>query len=244
VRTHLLQIKSVPGIKGCAVLDLGRRELHPMLPAAVTNEFMERLTDRLVRLAGQMQPGEQAEFRFSEQACVVRRLVRGVLYVQGKLGFDADTLQLALKASASAIDRKLQSAQSQRALGYDFSRPEYMDAILQTFTICGDHFKSSLGHTLVVKRMQKAKENVASLFPIVNDLVVDQNGRVYPRKGRALDLDATANEAFARWLAGFINLASSAEPGTPPVNVRDLTKSIAQPLEDSNFYGTLTAVYH
>jgi hypothetical protein len=190
-----------------------------------------------------MQPGEQAEFRFSEQACVVRRLVRGMLYVQGKLGFDAHNLQLALKASAAAIDRKLQSTQSQRALSYDFSRPEYMDAILKTFTICADHYKSSLGHTLVVKRLQKAKDNVASLFPIVNDLIVDQNGRVYPRKGRALDLDATSNEAFARWLAGFINLASTAEPGTVPLDVREMTRSIAQPLEDSNFYGTLVAVY-
>jgi len=239
-----MQIKAVPGIKGCAVLDLGRRELHPMLPAAVSPEFMDRLTERLTRLAGQMQPGEQAEFRFSEQACVIRRLVRGVLYIQGKLGFDAHTLQLALKASASAIDRKLQSAQSQRALGYDFSKPEYMDAVLASFTACADHFKSSLGHTLVAKRMQKAKENVASLFPVVNDLIVDQNGRVYPRKGRALDLDASANEAFARWLAGFINLAASANPGSPPPSVRDLTKSVAQPLEDSNFYGTLAAVYN
>lgn len=244
MRTQLLQIKEVPGIKGCAVLDLGRRELHPMLPASVSPEFMERLTDRLTRMAGQMQPGEQAEFTFSEQACVIRRLVRGVLYIQGKLGFDSRTLQLTLKASSAAIDRKLQSAQSQRALGYDFTSPAYMDAILQTFTVCADYFKSSLGHTLVAKRMQKAKENLASLFPVVNDLIVDQNGRVYPRKGRALDLDATANEAFARWLAGFINLASSASPGTEPPNVRELTKPVARQLEDSNFYGILTAVFN
>jgi len=243
MRTHLLQIKAIPGIKGCAVLDLGRRELHPMLPAAVSSEFVERLTERLTRMATQMQPGEQAEFRFSEQACLIRRLVRGVLYVQGKQGFDARTLQLTMKATAAAIDRNLASAQNQRALSYDFSRPEYMDAILKTFTICADHFKSSLGHTLVAKRMQKAKENVASLFPMVNDLIVDQNGRVYPRKGRALDLDASANEAFARWLAGFINLASSANPGSERLNVRELTTAVAQPLEDSNFYGTLTAVF-
>lgn len=244
MRAHLQQIKAVPGIKGCAVLDLGRRELHPMLPAAVSAEFVERLIERLTRLAGQMQPGEQAEFKFAEQACVVRRLVRGVLYIQGKLGFDEKTLQLTLKASASAIDRKLQSAQSQRALGYDFSAPEYLDAIIKTFTLCADHFKSSLGHTLVAKRMQKAKENVASLFPMVNDLIVDQNGRVYPRKGRALDLDASANEAFARWLAGFINLATSATPGSEPLNVREMTETVVRPLEDSNFYGTLTAVLH
>ena len=121
MREYLLQIKAVPGIKGCAVLDIGRREFHPLLPASSTAEFSERLAERLTRLADQLQPGEQIEFRFDRQACLVRRLVRGILYVQGKIGFDAKSLQITLRACASAIDRLLKSAQSQRALGYDFS---------------------------------------------------------------------------------------------------------------------------
>jgi hypothetical protein len=242
VREYLLQIKAVPGIKGCAVLDIGRREFHPLLPASATAEFTERLAERLTRLAGQLQPGEQIEFRFDQQACLVRRLVRGILYVQGKIGFDANSLQLTLRACASAIDRLLKSAQSQRALGYDFNNPDYLTSVLKAFSICADHFKAKLGHTLVAKRMQKAKENVASLFPMVNDLVVDQNGRVYPLKGRSLQLDYSANEAFARWLSGFINLASASQSDTADFDVRELTKSVAAPLDDSNFYGTLKAV--
>ena len=242
MRDYLLQIKAVPGIKGCAVLDVGRRELHPLLPAAAAPDFIDRLAERLMRLAHQMQPGEQTEFRFGEQACLVQRLVRGILFVQGKLGFDMQNLQLTLKGTASAIDRKLKATQSHRAMTYDFTNPEYLVAILKTFTLCADHFKASLGHTLVAKRMQKAKENVASLFPVVHDLVVDQNGRVYQRKGRTLDLDAGANEAFARWLSNFINLASGSDTGTGELNVRELTREFAQPLEDSNFYSTLQAV--
>lgn len=242
MRDYLLQIKAVPGVKGCAVLDLGRREMHPLLPATSSGEFAERLAERLVKLADQLQPGEQVEFRFEKQACLVRRLVRGILYVQGKVGFDGDALQLTLRASSSAIDRLLKSAQSTRSLSYDFTRPEYLQAVLKTFGLVAEHFKSRLGHTLVAKRMQKAKENVASLFPMVNQLVVDQNGRVYPLKGRALDLDATANEAFARWLSGFINLASASKPELADFDLRELTRDVAATLDDSNFYGTLKAV--
>ena len=183
MRDFLLQIKAVPGVKGCAVLDLGRREMHPLLPASSSGEFAERLAERLVRLADQLQPGEQVEFRFDKQACMVRRLVRGVLYVQGKAGFD-----------------------------------------------------------MVAKKMQKAKENVSSLFPLVNELVVDQNGRVYPRKGSALNLDSSANEAFARWLAGFINLASASKPDLANFELRELTKAVAGPLDEANFYGIFKAV--
>jgi hypothetical protein len=242
VRDYLLQIKAVPGVKGCAVLDLGRREMHPLLPATATPEFAEKLAERLSRLADQLQPGEQVEFRFEKQACLVRRLVRGVLYVQGKAGFDVPALQLALRASSSAMDRLLKSAQSQRSLSYDFTNPEYLTSVLKAFSLCADHFKEHLGHTLVAKKMQKAKENVASLFPLVNELVVDQNGRVYPLKGRHLELDVNANEAFARWLSGFITLASASRPELAHFNLRDLTQEVAGPLDDSNFYGTFKAV--
>ena len=242
MREHLLQIKAVPGIKGCAVLDLGRREMHPLLPASVSHEFTERLAERLVGLSEQLQPGEQVEFRFDEQACLVRRLVRGVLYVQGTIGYDTRTLQLTLRASASVIDRALKSAQSERALSYDFTNPDYIESVLKAFAICADHFKAHLGHTLVAKRMQKAKENVATLFPLVNEIVVDQNGRVYPIKGRKLNLDSSANEAFARWLSGFISLASASRPELADFNIRELTRSVATPLDDSNFYATLKAI--
>jgi hypothetical protein len=242
MRDHLLQIKAVPGVKGCAVLDIGRREMHPLLPATTSSDFVQSLADRLLRLSAQMQPGEQVEFRFDKQACLVRRLVRGVLFVQGKIGFDIETLNLTLRACASAIDRALKSAQSRRALSYDFTNPEYLEAILKVFSLCADHFKMHLGHTLVAKRMQKAKENVSSLFPVVNGLVVDQNGRIYPIKGRALELDSSANEAFARWLMGFLNLAMAGQPGMEPLDVREFTKSVAAPLDDSNFYQTLQAV--
>lgn len=242
MRDYLLQIKAVPGVKGCAVLDLGRREMHPLLPASASHEFAEKLAERLARLADQMQPGEQVEFRFEKQACLVRRLVRGVLYVQGKVGFDVKALQLTLRASASAMDRLLKSAQSQRSLSYDFTNPDYLTSVLKAFSLCADHFKQHLGHTLVAKKMQKAKENVSSLFPMVNDLIVDQNGRVYPIKGRSLDLDASANEAFARWLSGFINLASVSKPELAHFNLRDLTRDVASALDDSNFYGTFKAV--
>ena len=243
MRDHLLQIKAVPGVRGCAVLDIGRREMHPLLPASVAPEFIERLGDRLARLASQMQPGEQAEFRFGEQSCLVRRLVRGVLFVQAKLGYDLKTLQLTLKVTASAIDRALKSAQTRRAVDYDFSKPEYLQSVLKAFELCSDHFKPSLGHTLAAKRMQKAKENVASLFPIVNHLVVDQNGRVYPVKGQVLSPDHTTNEAFARWLAGFLNLATAGQSGgATSYNVREITRSVAGTLDDSNFYGMLEAV--
>jgi len=242
MRDYLLQIKAVPGVKGCAVLDLGRREMHPLLPANSSGEFAERLAERLVRLADQLQPGEQVEFRFESQACLVRRLVRGILYVQSKAGFDVHALQLTLRSSCSAIDRLLKSAQSTRSLSYDFTNPEYLQAILRTFALCADHFKTQLGHSLVAKRMQKAKENVSSLFPLVNDLVVDQNGRVYPIKGRQLALDASANEAFARWLSGFINLASASKPELANFDLRELTRDVATPLDDSNFYGILKAV--
>lgn len=242
MRDYLLQIKAVPGIKGCAVLDVGRRELHPLLPAASTPEFADNLAERLVHLAQQMQPGEQVEFCFDKQSCLVRRLVRGVLFVHGKTGFDANALNLTLRAIGSTIDRALKSAQNQRALGYDFTNPEYLDSVLKAFALCSDHFKMQLGHTLVAKRMQKAKENVASLFPLVNDLVVDQNGRVYPLKGRRLDLDVSANEAFARWLSGFVNLCIGGRPDLVDFNLRDVTKPVATPLHDSNFYGVLAAV--
>jgi hypothetical protein len=242
VRDYLLQIKAVPGVKGCAVLDLGRREMHPLLPATSSHEFAERLGERLTHIAEQLQPGEQVEFRFDKQACLVRRLVRGVLYVQGKAGFDMSALQLTLKATSSAIDRLLKSAHSQRNLSYDFTNPVYLTAVLRAFALCAEHFKSHLGHTLVAKKMQKAKENVSSLFPLVNDLVVDQNGRVYPLKGRALDLDASANEAFARWLSGFINLASATKPELAQFDLRELTREVATPLDDSNFYGVFKAV--
>jgi len=242
VRDYLLQIKAVPGVKGCAVLDLGRREMHPLLPATSSGEFAERLAERLARLAEQLQPGEQVEFRFDKQACMVRRLVRGVLYVQGKAGFDMAALQMTVRATSSAIDRMLKSAGTQRSLHYDFTNPDYINAVLRAFALCAEHFKAHLGHTLVAKKMQKAKENVASLFPLVNDLVVDQNGRVYPRKGSALNLDASANEAFARWLSGFINLASASKPELANFDVRELTRTVAGPLDDANFYGVLKAV--
>jgi len=242
MRDYLLQIKAVPGIKGCAVLDVGRREMHPLLPAASTPEFADHLAERLVHLAQEMQPGEQVEFCFDKQACLVRRLVRGVLFVHGKTGFDANALNLTLRAVGSTIDRALKSAQNQRALSYDFTNPEYLDSVLKAFALCAEHFKIHLGHTLVAKRMQKAKENVASLFPLVNDLVVDQNGRVYPLKGRRLDLDASANEAFARWLSGFVSLCTLGRPDLAAFSLRDTTKPVATPLHDSNFYGTLAAV--
>lgn len=243
MRDHLLQIKAVPGVRGCAVLDIGRREMHPLLPAAVAPEMIERLADRLANLAGQMQPGEQAEFRFGEQSCLVRRLVRGMLFVQAKLGFDLQTLQLTLKMTASAIDRALKSAQTQRVVDYDYTQPDYLPAVLKAFELCANHFKLALGHTLVAKRMQKAKENVSSLFPIVNHLVVDQNGRVYPVKGQVLQPDQMANEAFARWLAGFVNLASLGQPPGHRFNLREVTKSVAEPLDDSNFYSMFEAVF-
>ena len=242
MRDYLLQIKAIPGVKGCAVLDVGRREMHPLLPAATAAEFIESLAERLVQMAAQLQPGEQVEFRFENQSCLVRRLVRGILFVQGKLGFDLDQLNLTLRATGSAIDRSLKSAQSQRALSYDFTNPEYLESILKAFSLCADHFKMHLGHTLVAKRMQKAKDNVASLFPLVNDLVVDQNGRVYPIKGRSLDLDHSANEAFARWLSGFINLSIGGRPELAQFNMREVTQTVATPLHDSNFYGTFAAV--
>jgi len=242
MRDYLLQIKSVPGVRGCVVLDIGRRQMHPLLPASSSPEFLERLTDRLSRLAQEMQPGEQSEFRFGEQACLVRRLVRGILFVQAKIGFDLHTLQLTIKATASAMDRALKSAQSRRVVEYDFSQPEYLTAVLKAFELCADHFKVSLGHTLVAKRMQKSKENVASLFPFVNNLVVDQNGRVYPVKGRTLEPDFSSNEAFARWLAGFLNLASLGKERMDLKRVREITKQVAEPLDDSNFYGMLEAV--
>jgi len=242
MRDYLLQIKAVPGVKGCAVLDLGRREMHPLLPATASSDFTQRLAERLLALANQLQPGEQVEFRFDNQSCLVRRLVRGVLYVQGKTGFDMNALQLTMRASASAMDRLLKSAQSRRSLSYDFTNPEYLPAVLKAFALCAERFKAHLGHTLVAKRMQKAKENVASLFPLVNDLVVDQNGRVYPLKGRGLDLDANANEAFARWLSGFITLASASKPELAQFDLRELTREVAAPLEDSNFYATFKAV--
>ena len=72
--------------------------------------------------------------------------------------------------------------------------------------------------------------------------MVDQNGRVYPIKGRHLTLDASTNEAFARWLSGFVNLAMAGRPELSEVDVRALTKSVAPALEDSNFYGTLAAI--
>lgn len=242
MRDYLLQIKAVPGVKGCAVLDLGRREMHPLLPATSSAEFAERLAERLARLADQLQPGEQVEFRFDKQACLVRRLVRGVLYVQGKAGFDANALQMTVRATASAIDRTLKSAASQRNLNYDFTKPDYINAVLRAFALCADHFKSHLGHNLVAKKMQKAKENVSSLFPLVNDLAVDQNGRVYPLKGRVLNLDASANEAFARWLSGFINLASASKPDLAHLDLREITRPVCGPLDEANFYGVFKAV--
>ena len=162
MRDYLLQIKAVPGVKGCAVLDIGRRELHPLLPAASEHEYIEKLAERLVSLAAQLQPGEQIEFRFDKQACLVRRLGRGIIFVQGKLGVDLKSLQLTLRATSSAIDRALKSAQGQRALSYDFTQPAYLEAVLKTFAIFADHFKAYLGHTLVAKRMQKARDNVAT----------------------------------------------------------------------------------
>lgn len=242
MRNYLLQIKAIPGVKGCAVLDLGRREMHPLLPASSSSEFVDRLAERLVHMADQLQPGEQVEFRFDKQACLVRRLVRGVLYVQSKSGFDADTLQLTVRSTASAIDRTLKSATVQRNVKYDFSNPDYLSSVLSAFALCADHFKVHLGHTLVAKRMQKAKESLSGLFPLVNDLAVDQNGRVYVLKGRVLTLDSSANEAFARWLSGFIVLASASKPELAKIDVREITRQVSGPLEAANFYGVLKAV--
>jgi hypothetical protein len=242
VRDYLLQIKAVPGVKGCAVLDLGRRELHPLLPANVAPDFMEQLSVKLTRLAGEMQPGEQSEFRFGDQACVVKRLVRGVLFVQAKLGFDLANLQLTLRATSAAIDRLLRAAPAVRNHDFDFTQPEYLEAVLRAFALCAEHFKVTLGHALVAKRMQKAKDNVASLFPFVNHLAVDQNGRIYPLKGHSLVLDASANEAFARWLKGFIDLATSGKNEPERFDIRTITKPVANMLRESNFYGMLEAV--
>jgi hypothetical protein len=242
MRDYLLQIKAVPGVKGCAVLDIGRGELHRLLPASIAPDFMDQLSAKLLKMAAEMQPGEQSEFRFGEQACVVKRLVRGILFVQAKLGFDLDALQLTLKATSSAIDRMLKSAQVTRNADYDFTQPEYLESVIKAFSLCAEYFKMSLGHTLVAKRMQKAKDNVSSLFPFVNHLAVDQNGRIYPLKGQSLVLDASANEAFARWLGGFVNLASSGKPELANFDVRSVTKPVAATLQDSNFYGMLEAV--
>lgn len=242
MRDYLLQIKAVPGVKGCAVLDLGRRELHPLLPASVAPDFIEQLSAKLLKMAGEMQPGEQSEFRFGEQACVVKRLVRGVLFVQAKLGFDLAGLQLTLKATSAAIDRLLRSAPVARNTDYDFTTPEYLESILQAFALCAEHFKTSLGHALVAKRMQKAKDNVASLFPFVNHLAVDQNGRIYPLKGHSLLLDASSNEAFARWLGGFVALAIGGKPELADFDIRTVTKPVRKTLQECNFYGMLEAV--
>ena len=234
-----MQIKAVPGIRACAVLDVGRRELHPLFPAIASPQYVEDLAGRLIGMADQMQPREQVEFQFDKQVCMVRRLVRSMIFVQGKPGYDEHTLKLTLTAVSSAIDRSLRTAQSTRAMNYDFTNPEYLQAVLTAFAASSDFFKEHLGLATVTKRMQRSRDNIASLFPLLADFGVDQNGRVYVLKGRAPKLTISANEAFSRWLHAYLMSVWTNHPSRDDFDLRAATVAVAETLENSNFYGAL-----
>lgn len=239
MKNYLMRIKAVPGIRACAVLDTGRREMHPLFPAIASEKFIERLAERLVHMAEQMEPREQVEFQFEKQVCTVRRLVRGLVFVQGSPGYDAQMLNLTLGSISSAVDRLLKTSQSTRALSYDFTNPEYLDAVLIAFGVTSDFFKDHLGNFALTKHLQRSRDNIVSVFPLLSSFAVDRNGRVYPIKGKNPTLNLGANEAFSRWLHSYLNAIWVNHPKRDKFNLRELTSSVAQTLEDSNFYGSL-----
>ena len=237
-----MQIKAVPGIRACAVLDVGRREMYPMFPAIASPKYIENLADRLMRMSSQLQPSEQVEFQFDKQVCMVRRLVRGMIFVQGRSGFDAQTLKLTLGAVSSAIDRSLKTSLDYRGRTYDFTDPQYLAGVLEAFAVSKEFFREHLGLTMVTRKMQRARDNIVSLFPLLANFAVDQNGRVYAIKGQDVVLTASANEAFSRWLGGFVTSVWHSHPNPDEFDLRALTHSVSDALNDSNFYDTLADI--
>lgn len=239
MRNYLLRIKAVPGVRACAVLDTGRREMHPLFPANASPKFIERLAERLIHMAEQMEPREQVEFQFDKQVCIVRRLVRGLIFVQTRPTAEIKILNLTLGSVSSAVDRLLKTSKSTRSLSYDYTKPEYLDAVLRAFGESSDYFKGHVGNFVLTKHLQRTRDNIISVFPLLANFAVDQNGRVYPIKGKNPSLNSSANEAFSRWLHSYLNAIWVNHPKRNEFNLRELTSDVAQTLEDSNFYGSL-----
>jgi len=239
VRNYLMRIKAVPGVRACAVIDTGRREMHPLFPANSQPKFIEHLAERLVRMAEQMEPREQVEFQFDKQVCIVRRLVRGLIFVQTRHASSIKTLNLTLGSISSAVDRLLKTSQSTRSLSYDYTNPDYLNAVLTAFSESSEFFKGHVGNFVLTKHLQRSRDNIISVFPQLAEFAVDRNGRMYPIKGKNPVLNSIANEAFSRWLHSYLHLIWVNHPRRDEFNLRELTSEVAQTLEDSNFYGSL-----
>lgn len=239
----LQEIKSVQGVTGVLVLDKEEGITYQLTPASFSTEGLKELGIRLSRLVKLLSTEIKLELKFENGTAFFFNLERGAILIFGRPGINLPILNLVLKSTFLAIERKLAKREEEpqtveEKKGSFLLDKIYLEHLLLALNQIAKIYKQKLGTYLVTQNLRRSKEELLPKFSLLHNFFVDNNGIVSIIRGKEEeDLPFDSIKAFAIWISFFIHLCYSHSPELL-TDIKELTKGLEDNLEQMGFYET------
>jgi hypothetical protein len=237
----LEEIKAVQGVSGVLILDLKTSVTYQLLPAYFEKEGLHSLVRILLIFCQQMGKPIRMDLKFDNGMALFTRLNTVAVLVYGRPSLNLSLLKLVLKSSIATIEKRIMRRREKiREAPEDktsISEAQiYVKPLVEMINQIASVYQRYTGTYLLTQNLRQAREKLLKEFPFLINFTIDNNGKVLTIKGKEDLAKEDVTSAFARWVSLLKELCQKFSPEIRRLEVADLTKDLAEKLEEIGFY--------
>ena len=215
------------------------KEFHKLLPARLEQAQAERLCHQLTRFTELRDKNCQAIARFQKGWLFLYDYESFALMIIGKSDLNTTTLNLVSKSAIATLENALGKSANLVSSAIEFL-PEHAQALARAINLTLGFFQPQISRFEIAELLRQAKSDLILELPALKHFSVDANGGVIIIKGAEKNMDITAVEATARFVATLVELVKTRH-NLPDFDIENLTAPLHSTLTQLGFYRLFTA---
>lgn len=237
----LEELKAVQGVSGVLILDLERRVTYQLLPAHFEKDNLRSLASALLELSQKYNEPVRIDLKFDNGMAFFTRFNQRAVLIYGRPGLNLPLLKLVVRSSIRTIERKLEmkvkktKEKPEEGKSTPFAKT-YVQTLVEALNQLAEAYKKFTGDYLLTQNLRLAREKLLKEFPYLSNFYVDNNGMISQAKDTQELVRKDAVFSFSRWAFMLTELSCEISPRIAELNIRDLTKEMAEKLEEMEFY--------
>ena len=234
----LANIRSVPGVSGTIVIDKSRALTYQLMPVSYNSDDIKNIALPLLHLGRSLEPNLSLDFFFENGIGRLYNRKQLIILIMGREDLNLDVLETVCREALPAISRRFSQGKLK------VSSPEKQDKgsevgpefLLKAINIIATNCIDKIGAYMVTQNLRKAKDELASTYPVLSGLSVDNNGVASFIKGMPYESGRDTLTAFAHWANLFLSYCAKSTDKLKPADIMELTFEIRDKLDLSGFY--------
>lgn len=227
----LEEIRAVLGVTGVLVWDKKRLVSFPLLPSSFAEGIVRSICSKMVKLAGELKSNSQIKLVYENGTALVLNRPNAAVLVLGRANLNFPLLDLVLSSSLSRLDRFLLPG-AERVVPPPLEQKK-VDFLVGGMNLLSRFVCDKIGPYRTTQNLRKVKDRLATSYPFMANLFVDNNASISIIKGKQGIWSGEVVLAFAKWAAGLEKLSFKKQG---EIDLKKITSPLEENLEGLGFY--------